>query len=203
MKKGFSYNARKLNLQVEKIVGKAALPKARVIAERHVNKVKKEFIAEINRSPVIQEIKAGPRRVSSKFIISDKPVNLFGLLGFEAGSEPWEILYDIINEDVRLIKTVRLVNGYYRFPVIVPTIGEIEDQTPLPWTSKSWITAMERGLNGLEKFYIFVKGKNFRGSRSQKGIQIKNNLGNKKLKTNKFFTPIWRTFLSKLRGVKL
>lgn len=118
--------------------------------------------------------------------------SLWGFLGFESGSNPTSELRDYLDRNIKLSKGKR-VRGRLQiaYKYETPSKSGIDSASPLPWTSKSWTSAIEQGISGLERFIYFGK---LSGSRSGFGLQAKNELRNAEMKTRPYMSRILGSF---------
>lgn len=190
-----TFNKRGLKLEIEKIVGEVMLPKARLIAEEIFTTAKQELIISIKKSDVARELKPGRNLKTSDFIIAERPVSLYGFLGFEAGTDPIRDLIDLIEQNYILNKNAKLVNGDFVFNVKYANVNDLKRETPLPWgRGTSWISAIEKDFGGLGH-YLFLKGL----GRSDKGVQTKVDRGGE-LVPQKFITDKLNKFRKSIRA---
>ena len=119
-------------------------------AKKKATQVKKEVLREFDKHEVTQEIKKGPRGRTSHLL--GGAGNFFGFLGFEKGSQPISILRSALESSFEVnrqrgkLKQVTKNNFTLEFDIEVPTDQQIYTITPLPWTTKSWVKGVERGI---------------------------------------------------------
>jgi len=162
---------------LEKRAKKAALKKAKMLKE--------EAIREFDRHEVTKEIEKGPSGRNSR-LLGGKG-NFFGFLGFEKNSNPIIIVRDALENSFNLSsskgKLVKVSKNTFKikFDIQVPNDTEIYSITPLPWTSKSWVRGVEKGItNYAQTIFQQRKGSGFlyeSHSRSGVALQTKRNIG--------------------------
>ena len=79
--------------------------------------------------------------------------NLFSFLGFRDSDDPADALRNILIKYIVLLKNYRVKASskgiIYTHRVKMPEMDEIYKRTPMRWTSRSWIKAVEFGVSGL------------------------------------------------------
>lgn len=148
------------------------------------NGVRKNFTKTANRKTLnavkqFLEIDFDNDPVNRQLIAADNGgeygAELYGYLGFEAGSEPVDKVKEQLRNQITLDSNGRSVGGrargvaIYEYDINFPDENEID--ADLPWTSLSWIDAIQYGIGNVEHF-LFKNGK----GRSTHGIQVKGNV---------------------------
>lgn len=196
MAKNFKYDPKKLDLAISKTIEANTFTQAKKIAKAYFNEKKMNFLQEIYDSEVGIELTEADSFISSDFIISNNPVNLFGFLGFVDGTDPIGNLLKYLNDNIKLnVTTKKIIKNTFIFNVEYPSLAAIKMATPLPWTNRSWITAIEKGLSNIG-YYIYQIRKQ---GRSGKGTQVKYEIGNKEFTPVKFFTPVYEDFVKAIK----
>ena len=119
-------------------------------AVKKAKDVKKEILKEFNKHEVTKEVEQGPMGRTSRLL--GGAGNFFGFLGFEKGSQPVTILREVlensftVNRQRGKLKKVAKNVFTVEFDIQVPTTQQIYTATPLPWTTKSWVQGVERGI---------------------------------------------------------
>mgnify|MGYP001251704165 CR=1 FL=1 len=137
---------KQISVEVPKSLEKFANREAR----KKANAVKKEVLQEFNRHEVTKEIQKGPSGKSSSLLGGRG--NFFGFLGFEKGTQPVEVLRDTLENSFNLSskkgRVVKVNRNTFKveFDIMVPSKLDIYSVTPLPWTTKSWVKGVERGI---------------------------------------------------------
>lgn len=166
--------------QMEALMKKKALQ----MAEDYFEEAKDEFLARYYNHPVSEEIKGGIEKQSDILGVAG---SLYAFIGFEAGDDPIDELYDYFNSNIKLKKNPRYIKSrmVFQFSVNIPSNDDIEAVTPMPWgTARSWAFAIESGISGLNQ-YLSIQRLQEMGrekismdaSRSGGGIQVKIPLG--------------------------
>jgi hypothetical protein len=159
---------KKYNFKESKSLQRAAYN----AAVKKANKIKKEALSELNQHVVTKEIESGPNAMGSSLLGGRG--SLFGFLGFDKGAQPVEILRSTfdrmftVDKNQGVLKKISGTRFSLEYRVSnVPTITEIHAITPLPWTTKSWVKGIERGISN----YTNTIFKDSENSRSGVAIQ--------------------------------
>jgi hypothetical protein len=167
---------RKLNQIVLKKTAIKLIERARFLKNKMIN--------EFEDHPITKEIQAGESAYNSSETLSGRQGNLFSFIGFEAGSEPLEPIYEILNE----ISITQTQNG---IRIIFPSAEDIWQVTPMPWQQgRSWAKGIESGISGLNYYLFSSREGRFSNSRSGTAIQAN------KVTSNLRYIP--RTYISNL-----
>ena len=124
-------------------------------AKKKADQIKKEVLKEFDKHEVTQEIKKGPSGKSSSLLGGRG--NFFGFLGFEKNSQPVTMLREVLDASFYVTnkkgRVVRVNKNTFRieFDIRVPNQLEIYGATPLPWTTKSWVQGVEKGITNYSK----------------------------------------------------
>lgn len=140
-------------------------------AQRSMEKTTKQLLQDFETHVVTQEIKGGPSSANISGTLGGYG-NLFTFIGFESGSDPITPIRRLLAESIK-IQRIRKKNNQaaYVLRFSAPTREEIEAVSPTPWSSQSWVDAVERGMSGLGKFLYSQNQGSFTSSRSGSGIQ--------------------------------
>jgi hypothetical protein len=194
---GVKFNLQEMTATINIAVAKVSAPIARRLALHDFENAKATVIREIKNHPISKELESP--RIGSKFIIGGSyPKSLFGFFGFPNGENPVAELVNIVEQEFKINTTADLVNNQYSFPFHYLTTRELEIQTPLAWSSRSWIKAVEKGIANVANYVAKInKG------RSLYGIQIKNPLKNPgDYHVTPYMTPIIKEFERALKSAK-
>lgn len=134
--------------------------------------------------------------------------NLFGFIGFQAGTNPVESVKRILVEKTRLSETA-IIQDFktlvkYDFEVFVPEIDELAAATPYPdnWTVGSWLLDIENGIPGLTRYIYWRLGS--AKSRSGLGLQWKHwDLRQDEFQPRPYLTDMLNKFLSRFKRKNL
>ena len=129
-------------------------------AVEKADKAKKETLSKFNNHPVTQEIEAGASAPTYQEQ-SDPEGNLFSFIGFNAGSNPIEVLRQYMKSRAAYIKFKMVrgkrVNYVFRVDNLDKTV--VHNLTPLPFEKGlSWVRGIEKGISNIGN-YIFRKTK--------------------------------------------
>lgn len=140
-------------------------------AQRAVQGVKQQLLNEFDNHPVTKEISGGPSSANSSNTLGGYG-NLFTFIGFENGADPITPIRSLLAKSIQ-VKNVRKKNNQamYILRFSVPTREEIEAVSPSPWSTQSWVDAVEKGMSGLGKFLYSKNQGRFSTSRSGSGVQ--------------------------------
>lgn len=140
-------------------------------AERAIQKTKQQLINEFDNHPVTKEIAGGASSGNISNTLGGYG-NLFTFIGFDSSADPITPIRSLLAKSIQ-IKNVRKKNNQamYILRFSVPTREEIEAITPSPWSTQSWVDAVERGMSGLGKFLYSKNQGRFSTSRSGSGVQ--------------------------------
>lgn len=177
--------------QLQKAAYNAAVKKAK--------KLQAQALQELDQHVVTKEIEAGPNASGSSLL--GGAGSLFGFLGFDSGSDPIVILRNSLQDFVKVqrgngkLLKVDKTRFLIEFPIDVPTVQQIYSNTPLSWTTKSWVKGIERGITNATNT-IFKKSEN---SRSGVAIQSQQNIGFVKFSPTPYITPILKKLRQQLK----
>jgi hypothetical protein len=151
----------------QKITKALTSKKARERATRRVtrdfNRAKQQFISDVSSDKSSVQVESDPKTI--------------GYFGFNTDEDPVGNLQNSFEEKITLnTRGVRKTAGKiasFKFNIKYPTRTEIysDPDLSLPWTSKTWVQALQEGLGSIERF-IFKPG----AGRSEFGYQAKNSI---------------------------
>ena len=173
---------------------KEAAKLAKEILSENLN----DYIEEIDRHPVSQELAQGPEGENLSRTLNGVE-NLFSFIGFEAESKPVEDLKDLVKQNTFLDKESKFDNKSLelKFKVFTPSFDEIKSRTPLPFEGgRSWVKGLEDGIPG---FGYYLYGLLFPNSRSGKSIQSKNRVRSITYKPVKYMSELYQNFIRNLK----
>lgn len=171
------------------------------LVNEYVEKNKQQMISEFDNHPVTKEIDNGPEGTNISNTLGGQG-NLFSYIGFDDGSNPTEIIREVLNNSVRVDENATITpNGKdlkITFPVFGPTLDEIESSTPMPFEGgRSWVRGIEKGISGFS-YYIFKKY--LKGSRSGTGLQSESEIRTGSFKPTTYLSSILKKFYSKVNA---
>ncbi len=194
-------NTAVLTQKINKAFDRKAYPVIKARIEDQVDEAKQEMIEAFVDHPVSRELEAGPDAQSSLFLGRG---NLFAFFGFNRGDQPVEEVKRILEQETKVKSFTKQNNRDGKYTVeariVVPTYEELKSQTPLPWTNRSWLESVERGLLGLNNF-IFGK---FKAGRSKTGLEAKHAVRSEDFTGigANYVGKILRDFKDSIRGIK-
>jgi hypothetical protein len=200
-----SVNLQKLRVQFEREIFNTNQFKglAQGIAQRRVNIAQGDMVDAFETHKVTEELAggidySGPSIIS--YFNSQQNANLYSFIGFRKGTDPLEVLRELLKFPIRVQLTTRANNAYY-FKVLVPTVEDIEKAIPMPDDyvagNFSWARGIEDGdLFGIGEFLTI------RASTSRSGggikVELKSPTGSTIQKTP-YITEILEAFRVKLQ----
>ena len=163
--------------------------------KKKADALKKKTLAEFDKHEVTKELERGTSGRNS--LLLGGRGNFFGFLGFNQGERPVEIVRNVLEQRIGLVsnkgklKKVTKTTFQWDFDINIPSKEDIYSVTPMPWSSKSWVKGVEKGITNAVKT-IFRESDR---SRSGVAIQSKQNVGFVTFSP----TPYVTTLLEKLR----
>lgn len=151
--------------------------KAFDVADAKANKLQKEALTAFNNHPVTQEIEQGSSGMNSS-LLGGKG-NFFGFLGFRQGQRPLQIIREAFTHHIKVnprkgrLKKISSKVFTFEYEVNIPSPQEIYAVTPMPWSSRSWVKGVEKGINNYTKTIFRDSEK----SRSGIALQSNRNIG--------------------------
>ena len=117
---------------------------------------KEVFLEAFEDHPITQQMYAGADSPGMNY--PGGPLggisNLFAFLGFRDGDDPADALRNMLIKHIVLLKNYRVKTSskgiIYTHRVKMPEMEEIYSRTPMRWTSRSWIKAVEFGVSGFQ-----------------------------------------------------
>ena len=144
------------------------------VAPRIEKKLKQEtlrMLSAFDNHEVTKEIEAGPGASNSSGTLGGYG-NLFTFIGFDQGGDPITPLRSLLARSIK-ITSMRKQRG--RLGLIIkftmPSEEQIAAVTPSPWSTESWVTAVEKGMSGLGRYLYSKQAGRFSTSRSGQGIE--------------------------------
>jgi hypothetical protein len=202
---------RLLREEIARQAPKVITPKVEKMIEREFDKKKKKLMERFEEHKVTQELEAGAEATSSFLKVG----NLFSLLGFYADEKPVDQLREILNKDIYLDKSTKMVIHQdtieIQKQVWMPSQEDIREKTSSvgvsKWTDRSWLDMIERGIPGLPWFLSNLNWQhpkrqrpNFKTSRSGTGLEVATNLGRGATGPIKYISELMRKFRESILG---
>ena len=168
-------NIRGLEAEIARKGYKILKPAVEQRATTSLNKSRQKMLDDFESHPITQEIEAGPNASNISQTLGGYG-NLFSFMGFESGSDPISPIRSLLARSIK-ISSLRAVRGklVFKLRFTVPTKEQVAQISSLPWSSESWVDAVERGMSGLGK-YLYKQDKSMNVSRSGPAVQIKGEL---------------------------
>lgn len=178
-------NIRILRAEISAQAKRTIEPHAQRIIDRQFDQIKQEILEEFDNDPVTQEIGAGANYTGPSMVPASQG-NLYSLIGFTTPMRPVQKLRTRLRKEIkkvgRLATQVLSRKVAIEQRISIPTLDSIKDDaggdSPLAWTSRSWLDLLERGITGLP-YYIFhpTRFKNKDYSESGTAIEAKSRDG--------------------------
>ena len=150
------------------------------------------LVKNFKTDKITVELNAGPTASNSSGILGGYG-NLFSFIGFDAGTDPTDVIEKIFEQKFRF--RVRRINktGKYKITFFIPSIEEIYGLTPLPWASgSSWVSGIEKGMSNVGSFLYSSRG--FGQSRAGTGIQAKTKSSGVTFRNTPYITRLLNNF---------
>ena len=183
--------------KIKKYIGQ----QVKSLVEEYVKKNTDQMVNEFENHPITKEIESGPEAANISNTLGGAG-NLFSYIGFEDGSNPTEVIRDILKSSTKVedrpTVTADGKNLKVNFPVSGPTLNEIESETPMPFEGgRSWVRGVEKGISGFSH-YVFKKY--FKNSRSGTGLQSEYEGRTGSFKPTPYLSLILKKFYSKINA---
>jgi len=164
-------NIRGLEAEIAAKGYKVFKPAAQLRIERALQKEAQKLITDFESHPVTQEIEGGPNAGNQSNTLGGYG-NLFSFIGFDKESDPISPIRSLLARSIT-IKSFRKKRNILGFKLVftVPTAEEINEVSPMPWSTESWTEAVERGISGLSQ-YLYSSEKSYKTSRSGPAVQL-------------------------------
>lgn len=152
---------------------KSVKPVIEARAKQELQKAKQKLINDFNAHSVTKEIEGGRGASNSSGTLGGYG-NLFTFIGFDSSSDPVTPIRSLLARSIE-IKSFRKKANELSFVLkfSVPTKEQIAAVAPSPWSTESWVDAVERGMSGLGKYLYSNDPSRFSTSRSGGGIEAK------------------------------
>lgn len=139
--------------------------------ERQFKRETARLLSEFDSHEVTKEIEAGPGARNSSGTLGGYG-NLFSFIGFNKGQDPISPIRSLLARSIK-IKSIRKKRGQLALILqfSVPTEQEIADVSPSPWSTASWVEAVEKGMSGLGRYLYSSREGRFSSSRSGNAIE--------------------------------
>lgn len=170
--------ASRLNRSIKNIIqqkvssSKKLQIEARQIIEKEFKIIHNKLMSDFDSHPVTRELESGASAANLTNTLSGG--NLFGFIGFTAGSKPIQSIRARLNSTSILIKH-RKMSSYgfiWTYTVTSPSLRDLYKLCPMPWAQgASWLQELEgRGIPNLGQYMH----KDMSSSRSGAGFQNSN-----------------------------
>ena len=137
----------------------------------------KTALKELNEHEVTKELEKGPSGGGSSLLGGRG--NFFGFLGFYPGQQPVTIIREAFRNSIKVrnkkgkLKKLSATSFSWEFDIDIPSPADIYKETPLEWSSRSWVRGIEKGITNATKT-VFLDSER---SRSGVALQTTRNIG--------------------------
>lgn len=157
-----------------------------------LQKKQERLVKNFKTNKITVELKAGPTASNTSGVLGGYG-NLFSFIGFDAGTDPTDVVEKIFEQKFRF--RVRRINktGKYKITFFIPSIEEIYALTPMPWASgSSWVDGIEKGMSNVGSYLYSSRG--FGQSRAGTGLQAKNKSSGVTFSNTPYITRLLNNF---------
>lgn len=157
-----------------------------------LQKKQERLVKNFLTNKITIELKGGPTASNTSGILGGYG-NLFSFIGFDAGTDPTDVIEKIFEQKFRF--KVRRINktGKYKITFFIPSIEEIYGLTPMPWASgSSWVDGIEKGMSNVGSYLYSSRG--FGQSRAGTGLQAKNKSSGVTFRNTPYITRLLNNF---------
>jgi hypothetical protein len=164
-------NMRGLKAEIAAKGYKIVKPAVEARARAELDKAKNQLLNDFDQHAVTQEVQSGPSSSNNSNTLGGYG-NLFTFIGFDSSADPISPLRSLLARSIE-IQSLRKKTNELSFVLkfSVPTKEQIAAVTPSPWSTESWVNAVERGMSGLGKYLYSNDSNRFKTSRSRGGIE--------------------------------
>ena len=145
--------------------------------KKKAERLQKEALKELDTHTVTQELEKGPSGGGSRLLGGRG--NFFGFLGFREGEQPVMVIRDAFRNSIKVrntkgkLKKLSATSFSWEFVIDIPSSVDIYKETPLEWSSRSWVRGVEKGITNATKT-VFLDSER---SRSGVALQTTRNIG--------------------------
>ena len=164
-------NIRGLKAEIAAKGYKIVKPAVEARARAELDKAKNQLLNDFDQHVVTQEVQGGASSSNNSNTLGGYG-NLFTFIGFDSSADPISPLRSLLARSIE-IRSLRKKTNELSFVLkfSVPTKEQIAAVTPSPWSTESWVNAVERGMSGLGKYLYSNDSNRFKTSRSRGGIE--------------------------------
>ena len=159
-------------------------------AKKKAEGLQNSALKQLNEHEVTKELEKGPSSGGSRLLGGRG--NFFGFLGFFQGQQPVAIIRDVFEQSIKVrntkgkLKKVSKTSLSWEFDVDIPSPMDVYKETPLEWSSRSWVRGVEKGITNATKT-IFLDSDR---SRSGVALQTTRNIGFINFRPTPYITEI-------------
>lgn len=166
-------NIKGLKAEIAQKGYKIVKPAVEARAKRELEKSKQQLLQDFENHAVTKEVKAGNNSSNITNTLGGYG-NLFTFIGFDNDADPISPIRSLLARSIK-IQSIRKKTNELAFVLrfSVPTKEEIESISPTPWSTESWVEAVEKGMSGLGRYLYSNDRSRFSTSRSRGGIEAK------------------------------
>jgi hypothetical protein len=152
--------------------------------------LRNKALKELDTHVVTQELEKGPSSGGSRLLGGRG--NFFGFLGFYQGQQPVTIIREAFRNSIKVrntkgkLKKLSATSFSWEFDIDIPSPADIYKETPLEWSSRSWVRGVEKGITNATKT-VFLDSER---SRSGVALQTTRNIGFINFRSTPYVTEI-------------
>lgn len=176
---------------------KKVVPAVSRSMKREIVHAEAEIIERFLTHAITEEIQSGPYGTNTSGLLNGYG-NLYSFLGFEAGTDPVKSVVSFLSKSIKAITVSPSRNSLaVKITIVMPSRRDWKYLEQLPWISKGWIEAIERGISGLGA-YLHDSDDGFEASRSETGLEVRKNISSRYLQGQSYLTDIVQDVTRKL-----
>ena len=166
-------NMRGLKAEIAQKGYKIVKPVVEARVRSELEKSKQELLQDFDNHAVTKEIQNGNNSSNISNTLGGYG-NLFTFIGFDSSADPISPIRSLLAKSIK-IQSLRKKTNELAFVLrfTIPTREEIAAVSPTPWSTESWIDAVEKGMSGLGRYLYSNDQNRFSTSRSRGGIEAK------------------------------
>ena len=181
------------------IGNKQLINQTRILIDKQFRAIHSKFMTDFESHPVTRELRGGAGAPNHSNSLPQG--NLFGFIGFNAGTDPISDIEVMLRRTDIMIKNRKMGQFGFVWTYIVtsPSLQDLYSATPMPWASgASWLRELEgRGIPNLGQYMH----KRSSSSRSGAGVQNKNRSGGGRVRVS-YIKQLLQEFEQNLNSIQ-
>lgn len=170
---GIRINLRGLKKEIENKGFKQFKDKVAPGIEKKLKEETLKMVSAFDNHAVTREIEAGPGASNSSATLGGYG-NLFTFIGFSRGGDPISPLRSLLARSIKIVSMRKQRNQLgLTVKFTMPTEEQIAAVTPSPWSTESWVEAVEKGMSGIGRYLYSKNAGRFSTSRSGQAIEAR------------------------------